>query len=66
MTITRKQFIAATGEEPMDDDLDRCNCIKAGQAGHYSCGWNHKHNLPVFMVGPELAELTKQLEGEVK
>jgi len=53
MTITREQFIAATGEEPMNDDLDRCNCTKAGQAGHYSCGWNRKHNMPVFMVGPE-------------
>ena len=53
MTITREQFILSTGAEPVDDDLDRCNCAKAGQAGHYSCGWNRKHNMPVFMVGPE-------------
>lgn len=26
MTITREQFIAATGREPVDGDLERANC----------------------------------------
>ena len=53
MEITEEQYIKATGQQPRDDDLERCNCPKAGQSGHGSCGWNHKANLPVFMVGPE-------------
>lgn len=53
MTITHEQFIKATGREPDNDDLERCNCENAGMAGHYSCGWNRVLNRPVFQVGPE-------------
>jgi hypothetical protein len=51
--ITEELFKQWVGREPQDDDLDRCNCSKAGQAGHGQCGWNNKQNLPVFMVGSE-------------
>jgi hypothetical protein len=51
--ITYEQFVEAVGELPINDDLQRCNCVLAGQPGHYSCGWNRKANLPVFMAGPE-------------
>ena len=50
--ITREMYIQATGFEPVDDDLERCNCLKAGQAGHHNCGWNTTYNLPCFMAGP--------------
>lgn len=49
--ITAEKFKEATGREPEDDDLERCNCGKAGQMGHFMCGWNSKLNLPVFMAG---------------
>lgn len=49
--ITREIFIAATGREPENDDLERCNCPKAGQIGHWMCGWNEEKNLPQFEVG---------------
>ncbi len=39
--ITAEQFKEATGHEPFNDDLERCNCEKAGQLLHMSCGWNH-------------------------
>lgn len=53
--ITAKYFERATGHEPEQDDLERCNCDKAGSIGHESCGWNFKKNAPVFMVGIEEA-----------
>ena len=51
--ITSEQFITAFGAEPVQDDLERCNCDKAGEKGHFYCGWNHQKNGPVFMHGPE-------------
>jgi hypothetical protein len=49
--ITRDKFIMATGVEPQDDDLDRCNCPHAGALGHLCCGWDDDHDKPQFMVG---------------
>jgi len=33
--------------EPTDDDIERANCDKAGQIGHYGCGIC-KHGLPTW------------------
>lgn len=52
MTITREKFIAATGFEPKDDDLERCNCDKAGQPTHTQCGWSHDADLPMYLLPP--------------
>lgn len=54
--ITAEQFAAATGRQPENDDLERVNCPKVGQLGHFSCGWNHQMNKPVFEVGPEIRQ----------
>ena len=54
--ITREQFIAATGRAPQNDDLERCNCPRAGQLGHWGCGWNKARDLPQFMVGLRLPD----------
>lgn len=51
MKITAKKFKAATGYRPTQDDLQRCNCKKVFQIGHYTCGWC-SHNKPVFMCLP--------------
>jgi hypothetical protein len=48
--ITREQFCLATGREPRQDDLERCNCPLVGQFGHWSCGWDHEANLPRFLL----------------
>jgi hypothetical protein len=50
--ITREMFIAYTGFEPVDDDLERCNCKNAGDLGHFHCGWNKARELPQFMTAP--------------
>lgn len=50
--ITREKFVEATGREPEQDDLERCNCERAGQIGHLCCGWNALLNMPQFEVGP--------------
>lgn len=49
--ITAEQFEATTGHPPKDDDLERCNCDKAGQPGHWYCGWDTDNNLPRFISG---------------
>jgi len=46
--ITRRKFITATGREPEQDDLERCNCPNAGAIGHFCCGWDYKYDLPIF------------------
>ncbi len=45
---TAEDFAKAVGREIENDDLDRCNCSKAGQPGHNGCGIC-EHDLPVFM-----------------
>jgi hypothetical protein len=51
MTITAEQFKAATGREPEHDDLERVNCSKSGEIGHYFCGWDSEANRPQYEVG---------------
>jgi len=48
---TDKDFKEATGEDWQHDDLERCNCLKAGMVGHHACGWCEKCNGPRFMCG---------------
>lgn len=48
--ITAEQYEAATGHPPEHDDLERSNCDKAGQVGHFACGWDHDRNLPEFIA----------------
>lgn len=50
--ITAEIFEAATGYPPQDDDLERCNCSRAGEFMHSCCGWNEEKNKPQFSVGP--------------
>jgi len=47
--ITAEEFEKRTGRPPIEDDLERSNCPKAGQPGHSSCGWNAERDLPMFM-----------------
>lgn len=49
--ITEKQFKEAVGREPVDDDLERANCEKAGELGHMFCGWCAECNKPIFECG---------------
>jgi len=59
MPICRETFIFATGREPQDDDLERCNCSQAGSLMHSCCGWNEEHAKPQFMIGPRVIETLK-------
>ena len=54
MKITAEIFKAATGRDPEIDDLERCNCTKGGEIGHFFCGWNTEKNLPQFMTEPRI------------
>lgn len=46
--VNAEEFFKMTGRQPIQDDLERCNCPKAGDLGHFSCGICKEHNLPVF------------------
>lgn len=46
--ITRARFRKATGFPPEQDDLERCNCDKVGQIGHFLCGWDFETERPRF------------------
>ena len=50
--ITAEYFKEATGREPENDDLERCNCDYAGHFMHSCCGWNEEHDKPQFEIGP--------------
>ncbi len=47
--ITREYFIERVGREPINDDLERCNCKDAGKINHLLCGWCNDCDLPKFM-----------------
>ena len=55
--ISYNYFRAWVGEEPIEDDLERSNCLDAGEIGHECCGWCEKHNKPQFMCMCKLREL---------
>lgn len=57
--ITAKYFERATGRKPVDDDLERANCPKSGQLGHWACGWCNEKNLPHTMTP------NKQIKQEI-
>lgn len=57
--ITEEIFKNATGFEAQDDDIERCNCQKAGQDGHIFCGWNKELNQPVFYGGIDYSKVEK-------
>ena len=44
--ITVRQFTKHTGHKPVNDDIARANCDKAGEIGHMACGWCYEHHLP--------------------
>ena len=49
--VTAAKFKEMTGLDPQEDDLERCNCPKAGSWGHRQCGVCRKHNKPRFICG---------------
>ena len=54
--ISAEDFEKATGHAPINDDLERANCPKAGEPGHYHCGWNQEKNLPRSQTEPFIKE----------
>ena len=64
MEITAKYFAEKTGNEPVGDDLERCNCKQAGEFGHSCCGWCLAHNLPVFQCGCINQKNNKQMQTD--
>ena len=49
--ITKDRFIDRVKCPPIQDELKRCNCTKAGEPGHEQCGWCPEHDLPQFVCG---------------
>jgi hypothetical protein len=55
MEITAEKFKASTGLDPVQDDLERCNCPYAGAIGHHWCGWDRERDMPAFIPGESKA-----------
>ena len=51
MTYTAEQYKERTGHEPVDDDLERLNCERAGELGHFHCGFCQLHMKPRHVCG---------------
>jgi len=45
-SLSKENYKKATGLNSVNDDLERANCPRAGELGHYSCGWSHAWDLP--------------------
>ena len=50
--IDTSMFTELVGREPINDDLERVNCKKAGEVAHTTCGFSWEHNKPIYSVGP--------------
>jgi len=59
MNITAEDFERATGHAPEQDDLERCNCDKAGQLGHDFCGWSETYGKPNFLLPYNLVRVER-------
>lgn len=46
--MTAEEYERLMGEAPENDDLERVNCEKAGQLGHWMCGTCKRCGRPVF------------------
>lgn len=49
--VDAQQFKDATGRDPTMDELDRCNCARTGNIGHFWCGWCDDCQVPRFICG---------------
>lgn len=47
--MTRHVFKEKVGRWPEQDELERVNCARTRESGHMYCGWNYKHDCPMFM-----------------
>jgi len=62
--ITAEEFEKRTGNPPADDDLQRANCSKAGQWGHFFCGWCVTHDRPRYVCGCGRISYNQRTEEE--
>ena len=49
--MTTEEFEKVVGRPPVEDDMERANCEKAGWAGHHQCGICTEHGKPRFTCG---------------
>lgn len=49
--MTADEYRRLFWREPVQDDLERVRCTKAGQPGHWLCGVCDEHLLPRFVCG---------------
>ena len=54
--ITAEYYEQATGSIPVNDDVVRANCSRAGTDGHVSCGWCTKNNVPNTFTGAAIQQ----------
>lgn len=47
--MNAQEFEEKMGRPPIQDDLDRVNCLKKGEIGHTRCGWCEKCDRPNWL-----------------
>ena len=48
LDIDAERFEELAGYPPEGDDLERVNCDKIEEPGHYACGWCLVHKMPFY------------------
>lgn len=61
--MNAEEFFAVTGHMPEGDDLERANCAKAGETGHWHCGVC-VCGMPRFVCGHS-TKLTERIDREL-
>ena len=56
------EFTNITGRAPENDDLERTNCVNAGDESHSMCGTCVEHGQPRF-IGGHFHERTLEARG---
>lgn len=59
--IDAARFRAATGRDPVNDDLERSNCPDAGKIGHWQCGWDYDAEKPVYETGSRKYRIEQEM-----
>lgn len=66
MNITELKFFQATGNHPVQDDLERANCNLHNSVDHLFCGWCDRHDKPRSQCGECFKEMAASAKEAVK
>ena len=60
--MSEEEFKEKFGRLPVDDELERINCVMVGENGHWYCGWCSEHDQPRFRCNCHIK--SKEAQGD--